>query len=200
MPFFTIIATYYQGVTGPEMFERFAESLVTQTFQDFEVLIYHDGPLLHKVNSPYDIFCTRTRQNKWGHDLRGIGLTKAKGKYILHTNADNVYDPHALHNIYNKIQETSANIIITQVEMMGLNRGNGRIWYDKPRDYSKRAILTGNPPVYAGIDLMQVIIAKEIWDKYGWFTFIEQADGIIYTKICSENPYLCTDILIGRHY
>jgi hypothetical protein len=200
MPFFTIIAVYYQGITKPETYQRFTQSLEEQTYGDFETLVYHDGPLLHEVISPYKICHTSTRYNQWGHNLRRIGLKQAQGKYILHTNVDNIYYPNALQDIFEKIQETSANIIITQVEMMGLNKKNGRMWYDNPRDYGKSEILTGNPPVYGNIDLMQAVIAKEIWDKYGWFNLIEQADGIIYSKICMENQYCNTDILIGRHY
>ncbi len=200
MPFFTIIATYYQGVTKPDIYQRFTQSLLQQTFGDFEALICHDGPLLYKVNSPYDIICTAARRNRWGHNLRQIGLNRAQGKYILHTNADNVYNPDALRNIYDTIRETSAPIVITRVEMMGLNRGNGKLWYDKPRDYSISTILSGNPPVLNNIDLMQAVIAKNIWDSYGWCNCTQQADGIIYSKICFENPYCCTDILIGRHY
>ncbi len=200
MSFFSIIAAYYQGTTSLAEYRRFAQSLKQQTFSDFEVLVYHDGPLLHAVDSPFNILSTHKRSALWGHDLRAIGLGQASGKYILHANADNEYFPDALTNIYNAVRETDAKIIITKVEMMGLNRADGRLWYDSPRDYTKSAILSGNPPVLNSIDLMQAVIAKEIWDKYGWFTFIKQADGLIYTKICLENKYRCTDILIGRHY
>jgi len=200
MPFFSIIATYYQGATGPGVFRRFVNSLYRQTCRDFEVLIYHDGPLQHDLQSPYPVFCTARRFNMWGHLQRGIGLKQARGRYILHTNVDNVYDPLALRQIHDVIDKTAAGIVITKVEMMGLNRGDGKIWYDQPRDYSKSVVLTGNPPVYGNIDLMQAVIAKEIWDRYGWFSFKEQADGVIYPKICGENDYVCTDILIGKHY
>lgn len=199
-PYFTIIAAYFQGVSPPEIYQRFCESLLRQSFKNFEVLILHDGPLQYNINSPYDILCTKIRQNMWGHNLRKIGLKLARGNYILHTNIDNEYHPEALQNIYSQLQKTPMEILITQVEMMGLNRGNGYIWYDNPRDYTKSVILSGNPPVYCNIDMMQAVIAKKLWDKYGWFSLVEQSDGIIYNKICAENPYLCTNIQIGRHY
>ena len=199
-PFFSVIAAYYQGVTGPDVYRRFCESLLRQSFTSAEVLVLHDGPLLHEVASPFNILCTQLRHNMWGHNLRKIGLQHAKGRYILHTNVDNEYHPDALRDIHARLQTTPTGILITRIEMMGLNHGDGKIWYDIPRDYSKSLVLSGNPPVMGNVDLMQVVISKEIWDTYGWFNFIEQADGIIYQKICSENPYLCTDILIGRHY
>jgi hypothetical protein len=199
-PFFTIIAAYYQGVSPPEVYARFCSSLLRQSFTNAEVLVLHDGPLLHKVDSPFDILCTQMRHNLWGHNLRKIGLQRAKGRYILHTNIDNEYHPDALASIHSRLVQTPVDILIARIEMMGLNCANGKIWYDNPRDYSKSYILPGNPPVFGNIDLMQAVIAKKIWDRYGWFNMIEQADGIIYSKMCAENPYLCTDILIGRHY
>ena len=199
-PFFTIIAAYYQGVSPPEVYHRFCDSLLRQSFTSAEVLILHDGPLLHKVDSPFDILNTQLRHNMWGHNLRKIGLQRATGRYILHTNIDNEYHPDALCSIHDQLRKTPVGIIITRVEMMGLNHSDGKIWYDNPRDYSKSLVISGNPPVFGNIDLMQAVISKEIWDRYGWFNFIEQADGIIYQKICSENRYLCTNILIGKHY
>jgi hypothetical protein len=200
MPFFSIIAAYYQGVTEAPILQRFVDSLNCQTFRDFECLIYHDGPLLENVTCPYELRTTPTRANRWGHDLRALGLAHATGSYILHTNIDNVYDPNAFQAIFERLQRTKTDILITQVVMMGLNRGPGRIWYDSPRDYSKCAILTGNPPVYGNIDLMQAVIRKSVWDRYGWFSSVEQADGVILPQICRENAYACSDIVIGRHY
>jgi hypothetical protein len=200
MAFFSIIAAYYQGVTDRAIFQRFLASLDSQTFRDFECLIYHDGPLLSDVTCPYELRTTSARANCWGHDLRVLGLARATGSYILHTNVDNVYDPNAFQAVFEKLQRTKTDILITQVVMMGLNRGPDRIWYETPRDYSKCAILTGNPPVYGNIDLMQAVIGKGIWDRYGWFSLVEQADGIILPQICRENGYACSEIVIGRHY
>jgi hypothetical protein len=200
MPFLSIIAAYYQGVTDAGILQRFLDSLSSQTFKDFECLIYHDGPLLTEVSCPYEIRPTPTRANCWGHNLRALGLTQARGGYILHTNVDNVYDPNAFQAIFEKLRRTPVDILITQAVMMGLNRGPGRIWYDSPRDYGKCAILTGNPPVYGNVDLMQAVISKRIWDRYGWFSLVEQADGLIVSQICKENGYACSDIVIGRHY
>jgi hypothetical protein len=200
MPFFSIIAAYYQGVTDNAVFQRFVDSLNCQTFRDFECLIYHDGPLLADVSCPYELSSTPERANRWGHNLRVLGLARATGSYILHTNVDNAYDPNAFQAIFEKLQRTKTDILITQVAMMGLNRGQNRIWYDTPRDYTRCVILTGNPPVYGNVDLMQAVVSKRIWDRYGWFSMVEQADGIILSQLCRENGYACSDIVIGRHY
>jgi hypothetical protein len=205
-PFFSVIAAYYQGVTEDDILRRFTNSLTVQTFQDFEVLIYHDGPLLHEVSCPYPVRCSPERRNIWGHNLRQLGLQNACGQYLLHTNVDNLYEPDAFAQLHARLEQSGTEILITRLRMMGLNYAApqagapGRIWYDRPRDYTKSVVLTGNPPVYGNIDLMQLVASKRIWDRYGWFSTIEQADGHIYPRLCQENGYACSDILIGRHY
>ncbi|HEU4578524.1 MAG TPA: glycosyltransferase family A protein [Polyangiaceae bacterium] len=205
-PFFSVIAAYYQGVSDHQTLARFVNSLQQQTFQDFEVLIYHDGPLQYEISCPYPVLATPERQNVWGHNLRQLGLQHARGRYVLHTNIDNLYEADAFAKIFARLQQGDSQILITRLRMMGLNYAppnattRGRIWYDKPRDYSKSVVLTGNPPVYGNIDLMQLVASKQIWDRYGWFSTVEQADGLIYPRLCKENSYACTDILIGKHY
>src|SRR5689334_11598279 len=95
-PFFSIIAAYYQGVSDDETLARFVSSLQQQSFQDFEVLIYHDGPIQHEVSCPNPVHATPERQNVWGHNLRQLGLQQARGRYVLHTNIDNLYEADAL--------------------------------------------------------------------------------------------------------
>lgn len=195
---YTIIAIYYQGVTSDEDFLRFIDSVHNQTFKDYELLIYHDGPLLRPVPNNIPVKITETRRNVFGHNLRRIGLEQASGEFILHTNCDNVYNTRLLEQLeeYTKDNE----VIIGLAKMMGLEREGRKVWYSKPRDYSKFTYLNGDPPIYGNIDLMQTCISKNIWNKYGWFSLHECSDGFIYQKICQENKYINTRIIFGEHY
>src|SRR5271170_6135257 len=97
MPLFSIIVVHYQGVNTHEVFLRGIRSLQAQTLRDFEILCYHDGPLLDEsVKFPIPVTCTEKRFNDWGHSLRDMGIREAKGDYILHFNADNTLMPNAL--------------------------------------------------------------------------------------------------------
>ncbi len=49
MPLFSIIVIHYQGTIPHDVFCRGIRSLQAQTFKDFEILAYHDGPL-HNVD------------------------------------------------------------------------------------------------------------------------------------------------------
>src|SRR5438105_3579170 len=103
-PLFSIIVVHYQGVNSHEIFCRGIGSLLVQTFRDFEILAYHDGPLLDRsVIMPVPVFCTEQRHDDWGHSLRDRGIREAKGEYVLHFNADNILYPHALAEIAKEI-------------------------------------------------------------------------------------------------
>ena len=100
MPLFSVIMPHYQGTVQHAELLRAVGSLRSQTFKDFELLLYHDGPLLDEsVPMPTACHATETRFNDWGHSLRDLGIRAAKGDYIVHLNADNVLYPNALEEI-----------------------------------------------------------------------------------------------------
>ena len=95
-PKFSIIMPHYDGAITDELFIEGMDSIESQTFKDFEVLIYHDGPLsrplpdLSKYTFDYKFRETKTRYNDWGHSLRDLGIKEATGEYIVHFNPDNI--------------------------------------------------------------------------------------------------------------
>lgn len=196
---FTIVASHYQGSTSEEELERFLESMNAQTFKDWELLIYHDGPLLRSSEYSDLIDCTKERANKWGHNLRQLGIDAAKGEFIIHTNTDNLYYSNVLEELDQQIKSHPCKVYIGLVKMMGMNSNAERIWYDNPRDYSKYSILVGFPR-FGTIDLMNLIAHRDIWKRYGWYSTNECSDGIIYEKMCKENEYYPVNIVLGEHY
>lgn len=97
---FSIIIIDFEGSVSRSDFRRNIESLINQTCFDFEVLVYHDGPKeteysedLSGLVLPFKIrfFSTQERENDWGHSNRDRGIREAEGKWIIHTNADNVF-------------------------------------------------------------------------------------------------------------
>tara|TARA_R100000458_G_scaffold59951_1_gene73190 strand:- start:18153 stop:18761 length:609 start_codon:yes stop_codon:yes gene_type:complete len=200
---FSIVMTHYQGSIKHEDFERCVDSLNNQTFKDFEILCFHDGPLLDdSVELPCEVQFVEERINDWGHTLRNVGIQQSSGEYIIHTNSDNVFYPNALEEINKKIESTNSDIIIYFVKMMGLNKDwtKNTIYYDNPRDYSKWELLTGYPPVYGNIDCMQLVMKTELWKKETWYNTTEQGDGIMYPKFCEKYNYKHIYKILGEHY
>src|SRR5215216_6374124 len=108
MPLFSIIVVHYQGTISREIFGRGIASLQAQTFTDYEILCYHDGPLLDPdAPRPVPIRATPQRFNDFGHSLRDIGIREAAGDYIIQFNADNLLYPFALETIAKEIRRPS---------------------------------------------------------------------------------------------
>lgn len=205
-PLVSIIVPYYQGSVSTKDFQRFINSLKNQSCKDFEVLIFHDGKELRtetinygNLNYYYKVIVPRI--NKWGHPLRDLGIRVANGKYLMHTNGDNVVYSHSIKNIKDYFARIDcSDIIIFACKMNGLNFNGKKVYYDNPRDYNKYLILKGIPKS-GSIDCMQLITSKKIWDKEGgWFSYKEQGDGIIYELMCKKYSYENTPLIIGEHY
>src|SRR5437588_72168 len=50
MPLFSIIVVHFQGTISRDVYLRGINSIQQQTFSDYELLVYHDGPLLDTDN------------------------------------------------------------------------------------------------------------------------------------------------------
>lgn len=86
-------------------------SLLSQTYQNFDVIIIHDGAdegygeIVHEFMEYTNIrfYSSHERYNDWGHSLRNIGLSMAKGDFIINTNDDNYYTPNYLQELNDTI-------------------------------------------------------------------------------------------------
>lgn len=107
---FSIIVPHYDRSITDKLFIRGMECLLNQTFKNFEVLIFHDGPPSRPIPNIYKkfpnvkTFETKLRENNWGHGNRDRGIKMAKGEYIIHFNPDNILYPDALEEI-NRVAE-----------------------------------------------------------------------------------------------
>jgi hypothetical protein len=213
MPLFSIIVVHFQGSVPHDFFCRAIASLQAQTFRDFEILAYHDGPLVDpNVRWPVPITCTERRYHDWGHSLRDLGIRAATGDYIIHLNADNVLYPDALDEIAKEIARPprlfdpqgqpldTDDIIIFPVRMYGLQkiREHTVVFKGGPPFY---LILTGIPPVPQNIDCMQLVMKRELWLREGgWYDKREVGDGFMYQQFTQKYGYRTVGPVLGEHY
>ena len=213
MPLFSVIIVHYQGVISRETFARGIESLRKQTFGDFEILCYHDGPLLDpQAPQPVPIRCTERRFNDSGHTLRDIGIREARGEYIVHFNADNILYQHALQTIAAEIRRPARifdrhgnvgdtdNIVIFPIIMHDYQRlltHQVRL----PAGSGAGMIFTGNPPTLGLIDCMQLVMKRELWLAVGgWYDKRPASDGIVYPELCKRFGYRAVCPVLGEHF
>ena len=213
MPLFSVVVVHFQGTVPHDIFCRGIASLHAQTFKDFEILAYHDGPLLDPaVAMPVPVRCTERRHNDWGHSLRDRGIREAAGDYIVHFNADNLLYPEALATIAAEIAREprildqngrvydTNDIIIFPILMHGLIKF--RQWtmqMKKRQDFY--VILTGIPPAVQFIDCMQLVMKRELWLREGgWYDKRELGDGHMYEQFVQKYGYRTVGPVLGEHF
>jgi len=213
VPLFSIIVVHYQPTVPHPIFCRGIASLQAQTFRDFEILCYHDGPLTDtSVQMSLPVRCTPTRHNDWGHSLRDLGIRQATGDYILHFNADNVLYPHALQSLAAEIARPprfqdpagqvidAHDIIIFPIAMIGLQRINGFV-AQCIGDVNFYTILTGNPPIMQNIDCMQLVMKRSLWlAEGGWSDKTKMSDGVLYQRFARKYGYREVGPVLGEHH
>jgi GT2 family glycosyltransferase len=211
-PLFSIVVVHYQGVNTHEVFCSGMDSLKAQTFRDYEILAYHDGPLLDdSVKMPVSVVCSEKRYDDWGHSLRDRGIKEAKGEYIIHFNGDNILYPNALEEMAKEISREpricdkqgrfldTNDIVIFPVKMIGLQKFRDMTiqWKNNPNFY---LILTGNPPVLQNIDCMQFVMKRELWIKEGgWYDKRKLGDGYMYQAFAQKYGYRTVGPVLGEH-
>lgn len=212
IPTFSIIVPHYQGTISHKLFCRGIDSLNQQTFKDFEILCYHDGPLIDKRSPmPIPIKPTPERFNDWGHSLRDLGIREAQGTYIIHFNPDNLLYPNALELIHKESLRESRvfneegkclddnNIIVFPVIMRGLQIAHKRLC--RFEDTNIYTILTGVPVRQHNIDCMQLVMKRELWlTEGGWSDKSHDGDGIMYERFAASYGYRTVQDVIGEHW
>ena len=99
MPEISVIMPVYN--TKPQYLIPAIESILQQTFTDFEFLIIDDcstediSSVVKKFSDPRIIF-TRTEKNGGAGKARNLGLSLAKGKYIALMDSDDISHPDRL--------------------------------------------------------------------------------------------------------
>jgi len=204
---FSIIIPHYDKAISDERFIACLDSLLNQSFKDFEVLLYHDGslnrPLSEEVATRIIKLGTKMRivpfKGVWGHNLRDLGIKEARGEYIIHLNSDNVlFD---LRDLIIAISESGfMPVYIFRLIMVGVITINHKTTLFRTMNPADKLILNGVPKPNH-IDCMQLVAKREVWlSRGGWNDLSKNSDGLIYEDICKKYPYHNSKIVIGEHW
>jgi len=208
---FSIIVPHYDQSISDEVFLRGMNCLLNQTFKDFEVLVYHDGPTSRPVPMPEDgrfvLEVTKERENNWGHSNRDRGIRKAKGEYIVHFNPDNILYPNALEAVAKEqckgypVVPVGDDIIIIPVIMRGMQTDGRRLWRDTRNPETDYLVFAGFPAMWGNMDAMQLIMKRTRWlEVGGWTDMRSDSDGHMYPQFVKQlGARYCPDIL-GEHW
>jgi hypothetical protein len=219
-PRFSIIVPHYDGSIADAVLLRGLDCLAQQTFTDFEVLLYHDGPLGRPLPdlagtglaSRLRVRVSERRHDDWGHSLRHRGIGEARGEYIVHFNPDNLLYPDALQVLdacsrapvtpapAPELAENPA-ILIFAILMRGMHfSGRGPIYRDPARP-QHGLIYSGFPTVPGLIDCLQLVARTSIWREIGgWYDRSAASDGAIYSRLVSERGARYVPAVLGEHW
>ena len=97
---------------------RCVDSILTQTFTDFELLLIDDGSPDQSgaICDEYAIKDSRIRvfhkENGGVSSARQLGMDKALGEYVIHADPDDWAEPIMLEELYKKAKEENADMVI----------------------------------------------------------------------------------------
>lgn len=116
MPFFSVIVPVYNV---EEFLEKCVESVLNQSFSDFELILVDDGS---NDSSPKicDSYASKDERIKAFHikniglsGARNFGLDNACGEYVLFLDSDDFYNSSdALFELHNELEKNNSDIVI----------------------------------------------------------------------------------------
>ena len=230
-PTFSVIVPDYGPAVTSTRREVCVQNLRRSSWRDFEVIWLHDGPAPSDVvtqleqlagnDGRFSFVQTAERHNDWGHSLRDAGLERARGRYIIHLNADNVLYPEAMATLqaYSQrplqrlkipvpgggkvLHRLNPDVLIFAIKLMGcINAfgGNGHL-RQKGMESEHQLILPGWPPKPNWIDAMQLVATREIWHAIGgWHDKGETSDGTLLAAIAKRHGYCVLPHILGEHW
>lgn len=163
-PYFSVIVPAYQA---ERTLRRCLESIVNQSFNDFEVIIINDG----STDQTYDICkeyeCEKVRvisqPNKGISATRQLGLNQAKGKYIQFIDSDDWVDTSYFKNVYELLAADDLDVLILDFWVEKINKTEYKSLGISccEKEELVKGLVTNIPGV-----LWNKIIRRELFAKY----------------------------------
>lgn len=102
-----------------EYLRKCLDSLVNQTFNNYEILVINDGSpdnsdlIIEEYAKKYpDLIKSLKKENGGQASARNLGLSRANGEYILFVDSDDWVDKTIVEKLYNRAINTNSDIVI----------------------------------------------------------------------------------------
>lgn len=131
-----------------EYLKQTAEYIQNQTLKEIEIIYVDDGStdktldILRSLESKDNRVVVLTQQNSYAGVARNKGLSKANGKYVVFWDADDIFLPEALEEMYNKCEQDNADICICAASHY--DESNDKLY--PASTYLKKEKLPGHTP------------------------------------------------------
>lgn len=198
MPKISIIVPVYNSAL---FLERYLDSIINQTFQDFELILIEDGsddksPQICKHYQQKDRSIQLFYEQHSGQSVaRNLGLTKSQGKYICFIDSDDYVTSDYLERLYEVIAQEKVDLVSCQMRgesyLKSLTpKESGKLTYFQTNDDLMAAYLQESPfsfgPVtklyhralLEGIYFSEHKIYEDYYFNYQYFSKISSAVAI----------------------
>jgi len=175
-----IIATYNR----PALLQRAINSVLAQTFKDFELIVvddHSDKPPNFKLPDGEDRVVGMRLPYNTGYFVkpRNIGIMIARGDYIAYLDDDNVYLPNHLEVLYKAITKKNADIAYGDRVYKSTNPNEAKFMGKQSYPYNLKQINQGNYIDTSDIlHTIQAINDVGFWDLF----WIRKADWLLMVK------------------
>jgi glycosyltransferase involved in cell wall biosynthesis len=163
-------------------------SLLSQTYDNFEIVIHHDGPLEDKslkskfesIDSRVKFIETEERKNVWGFDKRyELATSDDSVDFILFTNDDNYYTPHFFSTMISTMKSQNSEFVFCNF----LHNEFDYLPFDSAVEVGK-------------IDLGCFMASLRIVKETPWTDFSRESDGLYAKNLAKKtNPVGINNIL-----
>lgn len=189
-PSISIVLPVYNGES---YLETTLTSIQSQTHTDFEVLCVNDGStdnslsILEEFSQADTRFHVLTQENSGPGAARNTGLDAATGTYVIMLDADDIYEPTLLEELYASAEAHGSDVAVCRSSQFDDSTG-------APVDswWTINIAQIPDMPVFNAADMRDFIFTAFIgwpWDKLYRRSFIEE-NAIRYPRLSnSEDLY-----------
>lgn len=157
-PLISVIVPIYKAES---YLHRCVDSLLAQTFTDFELLLIDDGSP-DKSGELCDEYARKDNRIRVFHKENGgvssarqKGMDEACGEYIIHADPDDWVEPNMLEELYREAIEKNADMVICDYILE--NRGGSVICKQNPKECTAKGIL---------LQMMHHQLHGSCWNKF----------------------------------
>jgi glycosyltransferase involved in cell wall biosynthesis len=183
-----IVAVY----NAEPYFDAFMESVLGQTFHDFEVVLIDDGAK-DRSGEMCDEYAARDSRVRVYHKPNGgvasarqMGIEKACGDFCIHADPDDTVAPNFLEALYNEAIATEANMVIC--DYYKCTRKEQKLLSQRPTSLSPKQIIDDLLCDKIHGSLCNKLVRTNLYRKHG-ITFLE---GLNYC----EDLLVCVKLLL----
>lgn len=205
-PYFSVVVPLYNKQSHVR---ETIETILSQTYQDFEIVVVNDGSKDDSLKIVESIKDSRLRiinqENQGVSVARNNGIKASKAEYIVFLDADDIWLLDFLENIYKMtIQFPEAGMYATKYNLVDKNGEQKEIrvkglpshnYIGIIPNYFKTLALGNNPTWTSALCIpKKIFIENDIWfparekygeDQYVWSRIAILFDVIFNTKVCA---------------